>query len=831
VARLEDYELGRVLASGGMGVVHEAVERATGRQVALKRILPGALESDATARFVLEGRAVARLSHPGIVRVHALDESPSGPFMVMDLVAGESLQRVLDREGPLAPARALELARELAGALAHAHERGVLHRDLKPANVLLDEAGAAKLIDFGLAKLLGATGSLAHLTRTGELVGTPSFMAPEQATGGATDARTDVYGLGATLFALLTGRPPFAGVSAIAVMYAVTSSAPPPPSRLRPGLSPALDRVVLDCLAKEPAARPPSMAALLARLEGLELEGGGARSSLVAAGFIVVALAAAFVAGLVRDAPSPAPLSSTAGPTSAVVLPPRPVPVRVDTAAAFLERAHARARQGDVEAALRAPPEDAPAEVWLAYAYALLSAGRATDAARALKSSVLDDAAPEVVLARFRAAAASDRASADPRALDALLGKDRRWAEGLFERALHEARTAPDRARLRAAVHALEELGAHTLAGRLRCVGAAATNDVGEIEVLVGAFELPPAAEGSPRHAALLRVEHAELCVRSMGHAQAEESLTRALELDPLLARAHYLRGGARRTLKKFQASAADFRRCGELLGPTGDGKSAVFEGIRALLEGGHAADALAALDDVREQGLSADSERLLGDALRALGRPDEAIAAYERVLNDLLPGDWTEYSGAASGLAELGRERPDWTSSYLELLRRDAPTDPAPWLWFSRTMLEFPEAAEVAATAAIDRGGGVEAHRTRAEHRTALGQHSGALADWNEVVRAAPDDGWARYQRGRVCWTLGARERALEDLDRAVHLLAAGNRVRLATVHLERSTMRDRLGDLQGAIEDAREAQRLVPGRVDPELVRRLEARASEAR
>ncbi|MBX3471399.1 MAG: serine/threonine protein kinase, partial [Planctomycetes bacterium] len=258
---LDDYDLVRVLARGGMGVVHEAVERATGRRVALKRIL-GAVDPDAQARFLAEGRALARLSHPGIVAVHTLGQARGGPYLVMDLVEGESLQRRLERDGPLPAGAAAALCRALTAALAHAHARGVLHRDLKPANVLLDPGGAPRLIDFGLARLQTDGGSLAHLTRTGELLGTPAFMAPEQADGRPVDARTDVYGLGATLFALLTGRAPFEGASPIAVLGAVLSQAPPAPSRLRPGLPPALDALVLACLAKDPAGRPASMEAL-----------------------------------------------------------------------------------------------------------------------------------------------------------------------------------------------------------------------------------------------------------------------------------------------------------------------------------------------------------------------------------------------------------------------------------------------------------------------------------------------------------------------------------------------------------------------------------------
>jgi eukaryotic-like serine/threonine-protein kinase len=188
------HDLVRELARGGMGVVHEAVERETGRRVAIKRLLRGPwLEPSAVDRFRREGEAAARLRHPGIVVVHAAGVAEGEPYLVMELVRGESLQARLDRDGPLPLEEALRVADALAAALDHAHAQGVLHRDLKPANVMFDETGAAKLTDFGLARLVDR----ATLTRTGELLGTPAYMPPEQANGLRGDARADVYGLGA----------------------------------------------------------------------------------------------------------------------------------------------------------------------------------------------------------------------------------------------------------------------------------------------------------------------------------------------------------------------------------------------------------------------------------------------------------------------------------------------------------------------------------------------------------------------------------------------------------------------------------------------------------
>jgi serine/threonine-protein kinase len=325
---VEGYEVVRELARGGMGVVHEAIERATGRRVALKQALPGALDAEGLRRVEVEARAAARLRHPGIVAVHALLPSPRGPVLVLDLVEGGSLQRRLDREGPLAPEEVVALGRELADALAYAHEQGVLHRDLKPANVLLGPDGRARLTDFGLAKLVAQAGSLASLTMTGDLLGTPTYMAPEQANGQPVDARTDVYGLGALLFAALTGRAPFEGASPFAVLEAVLTRPPPRPSSLRPGVPPGLEDVILACLAKDPARRPPDMRAVAARLARAPAGRGPTRGRAVGAALGLVALVGA--AWIERTWATRSPAEAPAPPNARRPLRPVP-PVRAAT--------------------------------------------------------------------------------------------------------------------------------------------------------------------------------------------------------------------------------------------------------------------------------------------------------------------------------------------------------------------------------------------------------------------------------------------------------------------------------------------------------------------
>ncbi|MCO5169822.1 MAG: protein kinase [Planctomycetes bacterium] len=248
-----------------MGVVHRALDERTGRVVALKLMLDAG--PDEAARLAREVGALASLDHPGIVAVRDVGRAGERAYLAMELVEGTSLAQRL-RAGPLPVAEAVDVVGQVAAALAHAHGRGVLHRDVKPANVLLDRAGRARLADFGLARRAGD----ARLTATGELLGTPAYMAPEQAN--ADRARvgpwSDVWALGAVLHEALTGRAPFGGATALATLAAVLEAAPAPVSALRPGVPPDLEALCLRCLDKDPARRPAAaeVAQALSRSRG-----------------------------------------------------------------------------------------------------------------------------------------------------------------------------------------------------------------------------------------------------------------------------------------------------------------------------------------------------------------------------------------------------------------------------------------------------------------------------------------------------------------------------------------------------------------------------------
>jgi eukaryotic-like serine/threonine-protein kinase len=259
--RLGQYRLGKRLGSGGMGEVYLAEHQLLKRPCAIKLIRPGrAADPQALARFEREVRATARLSHPNTVEIYDYGRTEDGTFYyVMEYLPGLSLADLVDRHGPLPPGRAIYLLRQACQALREAHAMGLVHRDIKPANIFAARRGGlddvAKLLDFGLV-LQDSGPASPQLSLEGTVSGSPLYMSPEQAAGNRRpDRRGDIYSLGAVAYFLLTGRPPFPGETALAVMIAHARDAVAPPSQLRPGLPADLEAVVLRCLAKDPADR------------------------------------------------------------------------------------------------------------------------------------------------------------------------------------------------------------------------------------------------------------------------------------------------------------------------------------------------------------------------------------------------------------------------------------------------------------------------------------------------------------------------------------------------------------------------------------------------
>ncbi|HJT77999.1 MAG TPA: protein kinase, partial [Gemmataceae bacterium] len=248
------YEILGVLGRGAFGVVYKARQPGLKRLVALKMILAGGhADAQELARFRSEAEVVARLQHPHIVQVYEVGDDGGRPFFSLEFVDGTNLREKIAGT-PQPPREAAALVQTLAGAMAYAHEHGVVHRDLKPANVLLTRDGTAKISDFGLARRLDEDSGQ---TRTGSAVGTPSYMAPEQAEGRSREAGplADVYSLGATLYELLTGRAPFRGASILETLEQVRAREPVAPSQLQPALPRDLETVCLKCLHKDPARR------------------------------------------------------------------------------------------------------------------------------------------------------------------------------------------------------------------------------------------------------------------------------------------------------------------------------------------------------------------------------------------------------------------------------------------------------------------------------------------------------------------------------------------------------------------------------------------------
>lgn len=256
-----NYELLEEINRGGMGIVYRARQRGLRRIVALKVLLSDERVSDIDLqRFEREARAAASLHHPNIVSVIDVGEADGRQFLTMEYVSGPSLSRLLAGERP-SVRRAVELLKPVCDGIEFAHRRGIVHRDLKPGNILLTPDGTPKVTDFGLAKEIGAE---SNLTKTGTALGTPAYMSPEQADGAlsAVDHRSDVYGLGAVLYHLLTGAPPFQGETTVQTIYKVISHSPIAPRRIVPSIPEPVETICLKAMEKDPAKRYPSAGAM-----------------------------------------------------------------------------------------------------------------------------------------------------------------------------------------------------------------------------------------------------------------------------------------------------------------------------------------------------------------------------------------------------------------------------------------------------------------------------------------------------------------------------------------------------------------------------------------
>jgi eukaryotic-like serine/threonine-protein kinase len=261
---LGPYEILTQIGAGGMGEVWRARDKRIGRDVAVK-VLPESFThgDDVLWRFEQEARAAGGLNHPGLVTIFDVGTTDGSPYIVMELLEGETLRNTIDKalSAPLPVRKVIDYATQIASALAVAHEKGIIHRDLKPENLFLTADGRVKILDFGLAKLAaeaaeaGGHGQNARRTSAGIVVGTPGYMSPEQASGHALDHRTDIFSLGSVVYELLSGRPAFDCMSAIETMHAVLTTEPPPLPAIVENIPPALDAIVCHCMEKNPRER------------------------------------------------------------------------------------------------------------------------------------------------------------------------------------------------------------------------------------------------------------------------------------------------------------------------------------------------------------------------------------------------------------------------------------------------------------------------------------------------------------------------------------------------------------------------------------------------
>ncbi|GGK54778.1 Stk1 family PASTA domain-containing Ser/Thr kinase [Nocardia camponoti] len=263
------YELGEIIGFGGMSEVHKARDLRLSRDVAIK-VLRADLARDPTfyLRFKREAQNAAALNHPAIVAVYdtgeaTVDNGPL-PYIVMEYVEGDTLRDIVRSKGPIPPRKAMEIIADVCAALDFSHKAGIVHRDVKPANVMINRAGAVKVMDFGIARAIADAAN--PMTQTSAVIGTAQYLSPEQARGETVDARSDVYSLGCVLFEVLTGQPPFIGDSPLAVAYQHVKEDPPLPSTVNPNVPRELDSVILKAMAKNPANRYQTAAEMRADL-------------------------------------------------------------------------------------------------------------------------------------------------------------------------------------------------------------------------------------------------------------------------------------------------------------------------------------------------------------------------------------------------------------------------------------------------------------------------------------------------------------------------------------------------------------------------------------
>jgi tetratricopeptide (TPR) repeat protein len=591
VQRIGSYEVLGELSKGGMGVLYRVRDPTSGAVLALKTIR---LEGEAAQRrFAREAEALCQLNHPGVIRLHAVGRHAGQLYLVMDLAPGGSLQDRLNREGALPPREAVEVAIALSRAVAYVHAQGLLHRDLKPPNVLLLADGSPCLTDFGLVKEHDLERS--RLTRSGAALGTPGFWAPEQALGhlDRVGPSSDVYGLGATLYALLTREAPVRAGSLSEHLARLSRGEIDPPSQLNPAVDAALDAVVLRCLSSEPDRRYPDATALGDDLERWA-KGGAARARPPPwAGWVLGVGCAGVLAawGAWRMSPTPQPLrdggvapsSTRAAPAPSPAEAARPADTLADQATSLIAAGDFRAALDKADAALALDPQHTVAR--LRRAACLAQLGQLEEALALLRELLAED--PELTQAHYLTGALlraqGDHQGAVEAFSESLARKGRDaytwWQRGLsrqelgalldahrdFNRALELDPTLvgalTSRGVLRASLSQFE-LAEQDLAAALDYLepGDVANQAVGEQNLRNVREDL--ARSQAVRAQAREQDRLAKLALDSGDLAQADARYGEVIRLWPGSPVAHYNRGVARAQQGRVADALGDFGGC-----------------------------------------------------------------------------------------------------------------------------------------------------------------------------------------------------------------------------------------------------------------------------
>jgi tetratricopeptide (TPR) repeat protein len=851
IRQLGPYHVQGEIARGGAGVVFRAVDPRDGREVAIKVLLQSGGDARGVLRFAREAKALTKMRHPAIVNVFETGVERGHSWIALELIQGESLQHRLDHAGPLAPARAAQLVETLARAVEHAHGLGVLHRDLKPDNVLIASDGQPRLVDFGLARDL-EPGEASRLTASGAIVGTPGYWAPEQARGVRATALTDVYGLGAVLYAALTARAPIEAETFAEALIATEQREPDPPSSLRKGLDPALERICLRALAKLPEERFPSARALADELEGW-LAGGGRptrrrRSPGLVAG-VAVAGAAVVVGGV-------AALATRSGPSPVAATTERPPPTATTTATELAPAGTSAEALFERGRTLMKTKAVAEAEELFTQALALDPDHAAALAGRAVARAVLrkrDDALRDVERAADLAPTVA-HAWHGIGVARGLLG-DPEGSDGALGRALE-----------------LDPQAHHTW-----CARAELRWQRGQLDLALGdadrAIELAPAL-------APYRVIRAYLRHESGKIDDALDDAEEALRLDGDSAGALIVRGSIRRDRGQLDLARADLDRAITLDASS----SASFKArarVRAAQRDPGAVDdadrAIAlepsptthfirghvylelnqperALPDlelaVRDRGLPGDLVAL-GVCHRRLGRPDEAREHLTRA-TDLDPlnapalaelafvllelRDRVSARRAADRALSVDRESADawcargyvrWATGDLRGGREDMDRGLAiGWVWGVhevRSQLRHEEGDDVGAvedlTRALERAPRTPAHSyyNRGAFRQAVDQEA-ALADYDRALELDPRFLLALKARAWIRLVKNMTRGALDDLAIALELDPKN-----PTLHYYKASAHRRLNELDEALASAARAVELSPSLAHPHVTRGL--------